>query len=286
MKTLQDKVVLITGAGHGLGLETARQFAAAGAVVLISDLNAERVSNAVEELAQDELQVAGYVMDVTDPADVRMTRERILREHGPISVLVNNAGIVSGGDFADIPLQKHLMTVDVNTNGPIIVTHTFLPDLLTQAESALVNIASASALIALPNAASYAASKWGVLGFTDSLREELKLSGQRNLTVTSICPSYITTGMFHGVKAPLLVPLLTPQWLAERIVHCVQKKREQLLAPSLVSLLPLAKATWPRFLFRRLLAFLGVYQSMDKWKGHAEAPEVPALAPEAARVAS
>lgn len=285
MKTLRNKLVLITGSGNGLGLETARKFAEAGACVLISDRDPDRVSEAVQELVRDGLQAAGYVMDVTDAADVRLARERIVRERGRIAVLVNNAGIVSGGEFASIPLEQHLTTIDVNTNGPIIVTHTFLDDLLSHDESALVNIASASALIALPNGASYAASKWATLGFTDSLREELKLSGRRNLTVTSICPSYITTGMFHGVKAPLLVPLLTPQWLAERVVRCVRKKREQLLAPSLVALLPLAKATWPRFLFRRLLAFLGVYQSMHDWQGHAGQVEKPPGAPEVARAA-
>ena len=278
MKTLRNKLVLITGAGHGLGLETARRFAEAGAFVLVSDRDPERVSEAVQELAKDGLQAAGYVFDVTDAADVRLARERILRERGRISVLINNAGIVSGGEFQDIPLEKHLTTVDVNANGPIIVTHTFLDDLLSHGEAALVNIASASALIALPNGASYAASKWAVLGFTDSLREELHLRGERQLTVTSICPSYITTGMFHGVKAPFLVPLLTPEWLSERILRCVRKKKERLLAPSLVSLLPLAKATWPRFLFRRLLSFLGVYQSMHDWRGHAAAPEVPGTA--------
>jgi all-trans-retinol dehydrogenase (NAD+) len=275
MKTLRNRLVLITGAGHGLGLETARKFAEAGATVLISDRDPERVSEAVQELAKDGLQAAGYVFDVTDAADVRLARERILRERGRIAVLINNAGIVSGGEFQDIPLEKHLTTIDVNSNGPIIVTHTFLDDLLSHDESALVNIASASALIPLPNAASYAASKWAVLGFTDSLREEMKLRGNLQLTVTSICPSYITTGMFHGVKPPLLAPLLTPEWLAERIVRSVRKKKEQLLAPSLVSLIPLAKATWPRFLFRRLLTFLGVYQSMHDWQGHAAVPETP-----------
>jgi all-trans-retinol dehydrogenase (NAD+) len=284
MKTLRNRLVLITGAGHGLGLETARQFALEGAFVLISDRDPERVSGAVQELAKDGLQAAGYVFDVTDAADVRLARERILRERGRIAVLINNAGIVSGGEFQDIPLEKHLTTIDVNANGPIIVTHTFLDDLLSHDEAALVNIASASALIPLPNAASYAASKWAVLGFTESLREELKLRGQRQLTVTSICPSYITTGMFHGVRAPLFVPLLTPQWLAERILRCVRKKKEQLLAPSLVSLIPLAKATWPRFLFRRLLSFLGVYQSMHDWKGHPAVPETPGT-PEVVRAA-
>lgn len=269
MKTLRNQLVLITGAGHGLGLETARQFAEQGAHVLISDRDPDRVSAAVQELARDGLQTTGYVMDVTDAADVRLVRERILRERGKVAVLVNNAGIVSGGEFTWVSLEQHLATMDVNANGPMIVTHTFLPDLESHQEAALVNIASASGLIALPNAASYAASKWAVLGFTDSLREELRLSGRDHVTVTAVCPSYIATGMFHGVRVPWLVPLLTPQWLAGRIVRCVRKKREQLLAPSLVALLPLAKATWPRFLFRRLLSFLGVYQSMHGWQGHA-----------------
>lgn len=273
MKTFDNKLVLVTGSGQGLGLETARQFARAGAMVLISDLDPHRVESAVATLRGESLKADGYVMNVTDAADVRLVRERILRDHGKLDVLINNAGIVIGGEFLDVELKQHLTTFDVNTNGPITVTHTFLPDLLEKDESQIVNICSASALIALPRGTSYAASKWAVLGFTESLREELKLSGRHNVTVTAICPSYISTGMFDGVKAPILVPIITPESLATQIVHCVRKRRETLLMPALVNLLPLAKATWPHFLFRKLLSFLGVYQSMDSWNGHR--PKVP-----------
>lgn len=268
MKNLKSSRVLITGAGHGLGLAIARTFARAGAFVIITDREPERVTEAVYELQNEDLACAGYVMDVTDPVDVMEVRNRVRSEHGTINVLVNNAGIVSGGQFLDVPLQKHLATYNVNTNGPVIVTHVFLQDLIDSDEAHIVNIASASALVALPNATTYASSKWAVLGFTDSLREELELSGRGHVGVSAICPSYINTGMFDGVKAPLLTPILTSEKLAAKVLRCVLKRKTHLLTPGLVRLIPLGKATWPRVVFRGLLKFLGVYQGMESWKGH------------------
>ena len=285
MMNLKSRRVLITGAGHGLGLATARAFAKEGAFVIITDRDPERVTEAVCELQIQALPCAGYVMDVTDAADVRYVRDQIHADHGLIHVLVNNAGIVTGGQFLDVPLEKHMVTYDVNTHGPVIVTHLFLQDLLDSDEGHVVNIASASALIALPNAATYASSKWAVLGFTDSLREELELTGRGHVGVSAICPSYINTGMFEGARAPLLTPILTPENLASKIVRCVYKKRDHLLTPGLVRLIPLGKATWPRVIFRRLLQFLGVYQGMEDWKGHKAAFAEPPKKDEYIRVA-
>jgi len=285
MKNLKSRRVLITGAGHGLGLATAKAFAKAGAFVIITDREPERVTEAVCELQIEALPCAGYVMDVTDPADVRDVRDRIHADHGPIHILVNNAGIVTGGQFLDVPLEKHLVTYDVNTHGPVIVTHLFLQDLIDSDEGHIVNVASASALIALPNASTYASSKWAVLGFTDSLREELEMTGRGHVGVSAICPSYISTGMFEGAKAPLLTPILTPENLAAKIVQCVKKRKAHLLTPWLVRLIPLGKATWPRVIFRRLLQFLGVYQGMQDWNGHADAPAEPPKKDEYIRVA-
>lgn len=268
MKTLKGRRVLVTGAGHGLGLEIARSFAREGAVVLVSDRDPRRVDDAVAALLSESLQVAGYVMDVADINSVRAVRDMIHSEHGPVHVIVNNAGIVTGGQFLDVPVERHVATFAVNTHGPVFVTHAFLPDLLEQAEGHIVNIASASALIPLPRAATYAASKWALLGFTDSLREELLQSGCEHVGVTAICPSYIATGMFTGVRVPLLTRLLSPEWVARKVVRCVRRKREMLIAPFLVSLIPLAKVTWPRALFRWFLTCIGVYESMAEWRGH------------------
>ena len=202
MQNLAGKRALITGAGHGLGRELARTFARAGAEVVVTDLDPDRVANTVRQIIEDGGRAVGYTMDVTDAECVKDVRERLHKEHGPINVLVNNAGMVYGGDFLGVPLSKHLLTYQINAVGLITVTHTFLRDLIGSGEANVVNVASASGLIPLPFAATYCSTKWAVIGFSESLGEELRLQGNGHVCVTTICPSYIGTGMFTGVTLP------------------------------------------------------------------------------------
>ncbi len=270
MTQLRDKRVLITGAGHGLGRELAKTFGKAGSEIIVTDRELDRVSETVSLLNKSDVLAFGYAMDVTDSANVLDVHERIHAEHGPIDLLVNNAGIVSGGTFEHVSLERHKAIYDVNAFGPVIVTHTFLSELIARPESHIINIASASALLPLPFAATYAASKWAVLGFSESLLEELKLTGHDHVRVTSVCPGYISTGMFNGVKTPFLMPMLTPQMLAERIVRAIEANGEMLLTPWQVKLLPLIKAMLPRCIQRWLGQRLGVLDSMQTWCGMVE----------------
>lgn len=272
MKSLHGKRVLITGGARGLGFATAQAFARAGAEILLTDCNCRTIQDAVDTLRDGGHSAAGYQMDVTSERAVRAARELVLDNHGPIDVLVNNAGVVFGGEFLNVPLRQHRTTYEVNIQGPVTVTHVFLKDLLSRPESHLVNVASASALIALPHAITYASSKWAVLGFTDSLREELEQQGHHHVGVTAICPSYVDTGMFRGVRTPWLVPMMTPEAIASDIVRCVRRRQGQLLKPFLVKFLPLTKAVWPRAAFRWLLRTLGCYHGMDTWRGHDRSP--------------
>jgi short-subunit dehydrogenase len=193
MTQLLGKRVLITGAGHGLGRELAKTFGKAGCEIIVTDRELDRVAETVGLLNKSGCLAFGYAMDVTNSANVLDVHERIHAEHGPIDLLVNNAGIVSGGTFEHVSLARHKAIYDVNAFGPIIVTHTFLSELIARPESHIVNIASASALLPLPFAATYAASKWAVLGFSESLLEELKLTGHDHVRVTSVCPGYISS---------------------------------------------------------------------------------------------
>lgn len=274
MTHLRDKRVLITGSGHGLGRELAKTFAKAGCEIIVTDRDGDRVTETVGLLIKANHRAFGYAMDVTNAASVQDVHEHLLSEHGPIDILINNAGIVCGGTFENLPLERHKAIYDVNCLGPVTVTHTLLPELLLRPESHIVNIASASALMPLPFAATYASSKWAVLGFSESLREELRLTGHGHVHVTSVCPGYIATGMFHGAKTPLLMPMLTPQILADEIVRAVQSDCEVVRTPWQVKLLPLLNGIVPRRLLRWLGDKLGVLDSMSAWHNVTEPPRV------------
>jgi all-trans-retinol dehydrogenase (NAD+) len=263
------KRILITGAGHGLGRALAHEFAHAGAEVVVTDMDATRVEAVVAELRTLGRSATGYQLNVTSTEQVLSVRDQVHATSGPIDVLVNNAGIVSGGPFLEVPLDRHLSTVNVNLSGLLAVTHAFLPDLIGRAEARLVNIASASAVLALPLATTYAATKWAVLGFSDSLREELRLAGHHHVRISTICPSYMATGLFDGARPPLLTRLLTPERVA-RVVHRAAKGgREFVMLPWTARFLYATAGLLPRGLFVRVCRLLGVSESMSQWRGHA-----------------
>ena len=274
MTHLRDKRVLITGSGHGLGRELAKTFAKAGCEIIVTDRDADRVHDTVAMLTKSNHRAFGYAMDVTSAASVQDAHDRVFAEHGPIDILINNAGIVCGGTFEHLPLERHKAIYDVNCLGPVNVTHTLLPELLMRPESHIVNIASASALMPLPFAATYASSKWALLGFSESLREELRLTGHEDVHVTSVCPGYISTGMFAGVKTPFLMPMLTPQSLADEIIRAVLCNSEIVRTPWQVKFLPFLNGVVPRRLLRWLGDKLGVLDSMSAYHNITEPPRL------------
>jgi short-subunit dehydrogenase len=261
MRSLTGKRVFITGGGGGLGRALALRFARAGANVIVADRD-----TAAAEAVGGDVKGAAQRLDVTDPADVYSVRDRVLAV-GPIDVLVNNAGVAFGGAFAEVPLDRHQQTIAVNLGGVLNVTHAFLPSLVARPDAHVVNIVSASAFIPLPYGASYAASKWAALGFTESLREELRTLGHRHVGVTAVCPSYITTGMFAGAVPPRLTDWLTPDAVAGATVRAVLRRRTLVVLPRRAGLLLGAGGLLPWPLWRRVVAWCGVSTSLSGWRG-------------------
>jgi all-trans-retinol dehydrogenase (NAD+) len=148
----------------------------------------------------------------------------------------------------------------------IWMTKQFLPKMITRNAGHIVNIASAAGLIGLPGLSDYCAAKFGVVGFSDALRLEMKKSGQ-GVKVTCICPSFIATGMFAGVKPPLFSPWLDPDRVAEKIVQTILNERAYLKTPFIVKLIPLFKGL-PAPVFDRISRLAGLDRAMDAFKGH------------------
>ncbi len=258
---LTDRVVLITGGASGIGRAMARRFLAAGARVAIADKDRKALTK-----TRNELKCLGVEMDVTDPRSIERARGQIHKSLGRVEVLVNNAGIVFGGGFGDVPLNRHRLTVEINALGPVNVTHAFYSDLLESRESRIVFIASASGYIGLPKGAVYAATKWSIIGLAESIRAEVREDG-RGPGVTLVCPSYIDTGLFAGARAPMLAPLLKTEEVAARVVAAVERDRDVLNMPVMVNIIPWARSLLPRFLYDAFLRITGVTRSMDHWKG-------------------
>jgi all-trans-retinol dehydrogenase (NAD+) len=159
----------------------------------------------------------------------------------------------------------------VNTEGLVAMTHTFLPDLIAGRDGHIVNVASASGFIGLPFGVTYASSKWAVVGFSESLALELELLGHRHVHVTTICPSYVATGLFDGAKPPRMTRLLTAERVADLTIRGILGNKPYVRSPWLVWATPIMKALLPFRLFYRAAALLGVNTSMLKWRGRSAA---------------
>jgi short-subunit dehydrogenase len=267
VRTLGGKRVLVTGAASGIGKALAGRMAREGAHLLLVDLDEASLEATGSSLARDGAVVRTWRLDVTDVAAIAPLREDVHRNGGPIDVLVNNAGVVFGGPFLEVPLERHLLTYRVNVLGLVAMTYAFLPDLLGRPDAHVVNVASASGFIGLPYGSTYASSKWAVIGFSESLRLELELLGHRHVHVTTVCPSYVSTGLFEGARAPVATRLLTPDRLADTITRAVLADRLWVRTPWLVKVTPMLKGILPTRLFYRVAGVLGVNTSMTSWKG-------------------
>ena len=147
------------------------------------------------------------------------------------------------------------------------MTYHFLPDLVASKEAHIVNLSSASGLIALPNGSTYASSKWACIGFTESIRVEMQRRGHGHVGVTHVAPSYVKTGMFDGVQAPLLVPWITPERVASEVLTAIKENKPAVMEPFMVKLVPAMMGALPTAITDRVADILGVSSSMEHWRG-------------------
>jgi all-trans-retinol dehydrogenase (NAD+) len=186
-----------------------------------------------------------------------------------VDILVNNAGIVSGKPLLEIPDEAIERTFQVNTLALFWMVRAFLPAMITQRRGHLVNIASAAGLAGTSRLTDYCSSKYAAVGFDESLRLELKRLGLP-IRTTIVCPFYIDTGMFKGVKTRFswLLPILEPGYVTRRILGAIEGNRARLVMPRFLLVLPLVRLL-PPGPFDALLGFFGVNCSMDDFKGRA-----------------
>ena len=271
MQSVAGKKVLITGAAMGMGRIYADMAVREGAAaVVLWDINQAALEQAAAELRAAGGKVHAQVVDVARPEAIAEGAAQTRAAVGDPEVVFNNAGVIRGKYFWEHdPVKDIAFTMNINALAPMYVAREFLPAMIAASgEQRLVNIASAAGLVSNPKMSVYCASKWSCTGWSDSLRLELEQAGHRHVRVTTVNPTYISTGMFEGVKSMLFTPIMTPEYVTTRVWQAMKSGRPRLILPwtvylsnALKGLLPLRIFDWmARHVFR-------VYGSMDEFKG-------------------
>jgi short-subunit dehydrogenase len=268
MSSFQGKNILITGGANGIGRLLGIKSVQEGAKQLVVwDIDEQAMKSLEKVCENNSWRCHCYNVNLENPPEIETTAGEVLQKVGTIDMLINNAGVVTGKKFQDHDSREIHRTLAINIEAVMLTAKAFLPAMLSQNSGHIVNISSASAHIGNPNMSVYAASKWAVSGWSESLRLELKKSTSQ-VKVTTVEPSYIKTGMFGGVNAPVMTPLLEPDYIADKIIQAVKKNKIILREPFMVKLIPLLKGLLPAQAFDYLAGRLfGVYSSMDTFKG-------------------
>lgn len=277
MTKITNRTVLITGAAAGIGKLLAKRCLEEKAYqVVLWDINEEKLDETRDEFAREGYKnVTSYVVDVSDVEDIKAAADAVRSEVGTVEILFNNAGVVVGKPFAEHSHRDIAKTININVSGAMHVAAEFIDEMLQQQEGHIINIASAAGLMPNPNMSVYAGSKWAVLGWSESLRLEMERD-KTGVQVTTVLPSYINTGMFDGVKAPMLTPIMEPDYIVEKIIQGVKDNEILLKEPFMVRSVPILRGLLPTRVFDYVAGKLfGVYKTMETFVGKPKKEALP-----------
>ena len=259
--------VLITGGASGIGKIMGRMALEKGArCFIIWDINLAGIEATRKELSRYG-NIQGYVVDVSNNEVVNLAYRKTVEDCGNIDILINCAGIITSNKTFDKQTAEEMVrTMNINTLAPMFVTRAMLPDMLERNCGHVCNIASAGGMLSNPKMSVYAASKWGAIGWSDSVRIELQ-NMKSKVHVTTVAPYYINTGMFDGVKSPI-IPVLKPEYVAKRVIRAIERNKSFRGIPFGFHFIRFWQFLLPTRIFDWFFGeVMGIYHAMDAFTG-------------------
>ncbi|TYS69139.1 3-hydroxybutyrate dehydrogenase [Sutcliffiella horikoshii] len=223
---VKDKVVLITGAAQGIGYEIGKQFAEAGAKVVLTDLHEENVVEAGEGLNRLGLTARGLRCDVTSEEELKSAIDATVSEFGRLDVLINNAGLQYVSMLEDFPTEKFELLTRVMLVAPFVATKHAFPVMKAQGFGRILNMASINGLVGFAGKAAYNSAKHGVIGLTKVSALEGAADG---ITVNALCPGYVDTPLVRGQLKDLAETRKVPlEKVLEEVIYPLVPQRRLL----------------------------------------------------------
>ena len=270
MRELSGKVALVTGAAMGMGKKIVQLLLAEGCRVAMVDIDPVALETARKDFEGQGIYQT-FVCDIADRDSVYLLAQAVEQHFGIVNLLVNNAGIVRAAHLMSLDDNDIERMIRVNLTAQFWTCKAFLPGMRQAGSGHIVNMASAGGLLAIPSLTAYCASKFGVVGFSDALRQELKKE-RLPIGVTCVCPNTVNTGMFKGAGTVRGTRLLCSEDVAKHVLNAIRRNQPMVGVPSLPVkfLTPLLKALLPVAAMDRINALMGMWHINDTWKGRGQ----------------
>ncbi|KAH0517677.1 Short-chain dehydrogenase/reductase family 16C member 6 [Microtus ochrogaster] len=273
-KDVAGEIVLITGAGSGLGRLLATHFASHGAILVLWDINQEGNMETCR-LAKEKgaVKVFTYQCDCSNRKEVYRVADQVREEVGDVTILINNAGVVTGKPFLDIPDHMVERSFLVNAISHFWTCKAFLPAMIKADHGHLVCVSSIAGLVGTNMLSDYSSSKFAAFGLAESLFFELTMLQKSKVKSTIVCPYFIKTGMFEGceTKYPFLLPLLDQEYVARKIFTAILEEQVFLLIPKFAYFAIFLKHIISPKMMIALGEYLGTDTCMTSFRGRAKA---------------
>jgi len=267
MRNLKQKRALVTGAASGIGKAIARELASAGANLLLADRDELGMEHTAYELRKLGVEVATKHYDAAVFKSIAELAQFAKQLPGEIDILVNNAGVTYRGPTDRMKVEHWQRMLDINLHAPIRLTHELLPTLLAKRDCHVLNVCSVLGLVGLPKVCAYNTAKFGLVGYTESLRSEY---GPQGVGITALCPGLVRTNLFNASmsnghekqKNPPRWTTTTPERVANAAVKAIRRNRGRVVMEPVARVMYTAKRFVPGLLDWALL--LGKRRNTEK----------------------